>query len=343
MLPFPTLLFPVFSVPVFSGESLFPLLDPWLENTLLQSMLGEGMESEAPRLLAIPVALLLLGALFFFAWGQPHPSQALSRWSCLLPTGSETPEAFYARLYQALGETFVAQPLPLRRVSFGPRPLFATRTVLGGRPLYLQIRYSHLSYYIYVCPAPGGLFISSWLFSRYSLWEQNVLLRWLVLGVLAWLHRGLTLFGYDCIEIFETVTHQTLLDVIEAVSFEEGLPPLPTLATRPVRQSFYAALQQGAPLPQFQPLPEPPLRRESPPSRENSPGREPPPRRVRVARTASEETPAIPLAPVQASTDDEVSGRDEAGGNKTRKRARRQEPGVRLPRFYTHPSDEATQ
>lgn len=176
-----------------------------------------------------------------FSWRQPRAILTLSRWAEPVPAGDETPDGFYTTLYNALKDRLEERQLPFSAVGFGPKHLFSTRTIFGSRPVYLAIRYQHLTYYVYAAPAPGGLFVSSWLFSKYRLWEGHPILQW----VLLWKLYQQTLFQFDVTDMFHSIAHNTLMDVVNDYREEQGLAPLEEHERRPVLHSFYATMKQG--------------------------------------------------------------------------------------------------
>lgn len=192
-----------------------------------------------PYFLAFLIFVLL--ALACVSWRQPRAIFSLARWSYFVPSASETPDGFYTRLYGELQSRLEQKQLPFSAVGFGPRHMFSTRSIFGARPVYLAIRYQHLTYYVYAAPAPNGLFVSSWLFSRYTLWEDHPVLKW----VLFWRLYQMTLFQFDVLELFHGAVHHALTDVIDSYREAEGLQPLAEYEKRPALNSYYARLKQG--------------------------------------------------------------------------------------------------
>ncbi len=195
----------------------------------------------------LPLGLVLL-VLAMLSWGQPRALLALAQWSHAMPGLDEDADQFYARLFQLLEGRLGARPLPFSSLTIGPSHLWTTRTLLGGEALYLQARYQHLTYYVYACPMPGGLYVSTWLFSSMAGWEEHPLLKWLLL----WRLYRMTLFGYDAIEMFHHTVHGALMDLLDDYSRERGLPPLDEMARRPVLHGFYAKGKGLAALPATQ-------------------------------------------------------------------------------------------
>ena len=152
------------------------------------------------------------------------------------------PDEFYAKLYYNLKEQFEERQLPISSVGFGPKHLFSARTALSGRPVYLAIKYQDLSYYVYAAPAPGGLFVSSWLFSKYTIWEGHALMQ----AFMAWRQFRQTIFQADMMELFHGIAHGALTDTVDSYREEDGLAPLEEYEKRPVLHSFYARMKNGS-------------------------------------------------------------------------------------------------
>lgn len=230
----------------------------------------------------IPFGLVLL-LLALLSWGQPRALFALAQWSHAVPNLDEGADLFYARLFRLMEGRLSARPLPFSSLTIGPCHLWATRTLLGGEALYLQARYGHLTYYVYACPMPGGLYVSTWLFSSMAGWEEHPLLKWL----LAWRLYRMTLFGYDAIEMFHMTVHGTVMDLLDDYARERGLAPLDEVSRRPVLHGFYARSKGGAALPSATPasgaLPVPA-----------------PPAPARLPFEATAELPLVPPAPATA-------------------------------------------
>jgi hypothetical protein len=190
--------------------------------------------------IAFLIFILLLPACL--SWFQPRVIFALARWSDSVPSATETPDGFYTRLYNELQARLEEKQLPFSVVGFGPRHLTSNRTIFGSNPVYLTVKYQHLTYYVYAAPAPGGVFVSTWLFSKYSFWEEFNPVKWF----LFWKLFQMTLFQFDVLDLFHTVVHQTVTDLIDVYRAEEGLQPMSEYEKRPVLGSYYAKLKLGA-------------------------------------------------------------------------------------------------
>jgi hypothetical protein len=105
-------------------------------------------------------ALILIACgcvlLYFasFAYRQPRAGDRAAHWHRSLVNLDETPDRFFAQVYQALKQGLVTYDVELSGLGFGPLKLFEARSVFSHRPLYLCARYKHLTYYLYLSPMP---------------------------------------------------------------------------------------------------------------------------------------------------------------------------------------------
>jgi hypothetical protein len=197
---------------------------------------------------------LLLGIA---AWLQPHPLQALAQWSNTIWGLQERPELFYRRVsellqvrLQEVGAQIVLEnadapstaasstpPTALHGIRLNWHRLLSYRShFFFARQPYLQVRYRHLTYYLYASPLPGGFFVSTWLFSKHTNAQNNPL----KMGLLLWRLNRMTLFEADAIEMFHLALQRAVFDVVDDYCRELALPPLDDLARRPVLHGFYA-------------------------------------------------------------------------------------------------------
>jgi len=185
-------------------------------------------------LLGWALILLLLGVR---SWFQPRVVFQSDRQPQMVPAPDESPEGFYTRLYGTMKYAFETRPMPVSKVGFGHKHLFATRTIFSARPVYFQVKYSHLTYYVYAVQAPGGLFVSSWLFSKYTPLEHIPLkpIQW----ILAWIGFQQTMFQADMEGLFHSIAAAALGDVVNSYRLEQGLAPVEAHEKRPAQAAFY--------------------------------------------------------------------------------------------------------
>ena len=185
-------------------------------------------------LLGWALILLLLGVR---SWFQPRVVFQSDRQPQMVPAPDESPEGFYTRLYGTMKYAFETRPMPVSKVGFGHKHLFATRTIFSARPVYFQVKYSHLTYYVYAVRAPDGLFVSSWLYSKYTPLEHIPLkpLQFL----LSWRVFQQTMFQADMENLFHSIAAAALGDVVNSYRLEQGLAPLEAHEKRPAQTAFY--------------------------------------------------------------------------------------------------------
>ncbi len=204
-----------------------------------------------PAAVCFLVGLLVL-VLACFAYGQPRAGDRVARWHYSIPDLNETPDRFYAQVYQALRDGLERGEVPLQGLGFGPSRLFEGRTIFSQRPLYFCARYKHLSYFLYVSQTPAGCFVSSWTYSKYVKGEGES--RLTSFAAHRYFSRQ-TLFQFDALLMFNESLHAIVMEVLDRYIQEQGLKPLEEYERRPVYHAFYRnAFSQPAPQPQsFQP------------------------------------------------------------------------------------------
>ncbi|MBV9469738.1 MAG: hypothetical protein JOZ57_10900 [Abitibacteriaceae bacterium] len=181
---------------------------------------------------------LVLVALGCLSWNQPRVMNQVSYWHQSISGLHENPSLFYAQVYQRLQDGLQAGPVPLGGFGFGPTHLFETNWIFNAHPLYLEARYKHVTFYLYVAATPAGLFVSHWTFSKYTLWLEHPVLKWFVL----WYLRNQTLFQFDAVLMLSEALHGIVLEVVDGYIKAESLQPLEELERRPTLHSFYGAI-----------------------------------------------------------------------------------------------------
>jgi len=184
----------------------------------------------------IPWGLILL-YLGFRVWGQPRDKDRVSYWQMTVQGLDEDPDVFFAQVFQALKEGLASRDVQLSGMGFGPTKLFETASVLSARPLYLQAKYKHLSYYLYLGQTPTGLFLSSRVYNSFVKGEGDK-------GVLSYAalkyFQRQTMFQYDASIMFLESVHAIVLQVLDSYIEEKKLKPLEEYERRPILHAFYA-------------------------------------------------------------------------------------------------------
>lgn len=190
------------------------------------------MDSTAVLFLA-GLFLLLLGCI---AWNQPRVTDRVWHWHQTITGLEEAPDRFYAQVHQGLQAGLQVRHLPLGGMGFGPSTLFETRSILHGRPLYLEARYKHATFYLYAAPTPAGFFVSEWMFSKYITWMSHPILKWFSVFYFS----RQTLFQFDAVLMFGESIHATVLQVLDTYLEEADLQPLDEFERRPILHAFYS-------------------------------------------------------------------------------------------------------
>jgi hypothetical protein len=185
--------------------------------------------------------LFLLAALFFFVfgsrlYGQPRVKDRVGHWHHTFPDLDTQPDTIYTGVYQALRSSLQERDVALYGLGFGPTRFFARASLLAERPLYLHVRYRHLSYYLYAGQTPAGLFVSSWFYDKYLLGEQRLLAP----TKKAWRYFSKqTLFEHDAALMFVLSVHELVTGLLNEQLVEKGLQPMEELERRPILHAFY--------------------------------------------------------------------------------------------------------
>lgn len=185
---------------------------------------------------SILIGFLLL-YIGFRVWGQPLDKDRVSYWQTTVQGLDEDPDVFFAQVFQALKEGLASRDVQLSGMGFGPTKLFETRSIFSSRPLYLEARYKHLSYYLYLGQTPTGLFLSSRSYNKFVKGEGGKGI--LSYAALKYFQRQ-TMFQYDAAIIFQESVHAIVLQVLDGYIQEKKLKPLKEYERRPILHAFYA-------------------------------------------------------------------------------------------------------
>lgn len=175
--------------------------------------------------------------------GQPRANNSIWHWNYLVPGLEESPDAFYEQVHRLLQEGVQVERIPLKGLGFGPTHLFEQRTIFGDRPLYMEARYKHTTYYLYASPTPAGLYVSQWLFSKYVYHPADP---FIIRFAVAWHKYQQTLFQHDATLMFGHSMHKTVLAVLDRYIEEQGLTPLDAFERRPVLAPMYGPAMPAA-------------------------------------------------------------------------------------------------
>ena len=184
----------------------------------------------------IPLGLILL-YLGFRVWGQLLDKDRTAYWQKTVEGLDEDPDVFYGQVYQALKEGLASRDVQLSGMGFGPTKLFETQSVLSSRPLYLEARYKHLRYFLYLGQTPTGLFLSSRFYNKFIKGEGD---KSIVSYGAHKLFQRQTMFQYDADLMFQESVHAIVLSVLDSYIQEKQLKPLEEYERRPILHAYYA-------------------------------------------------------------------------------------------------------
>lgn len=180
----------------------------------------------------LAVFCLILGSI---AWGQPRAGNRVFYWHQTIAGLDETPDRFYAQVYQALRESLNLRQISLAGFGFGPTRLYEGSHIFTDRPLYLEARYKHLTYYLYASQTPAGFFVSTWMHSKYVRGDDKPTV--LPAGFRYFARQ--TLFQYDATLMFSESVHTVVLSVLDQYIQDQQLKPLEAAERVPVMHAFY--------------------------------------------------------------------------------------------------------
>jgi hypothetical protein len=191
---------------------------------------------DALWLIALGCVLLCFAA---FAYHQPRAGDQVAYWQKSVANLDETPDRFFAQVFQALREGLNTREVALTGMGFGPQKLFENRSVFSHRPLYLCAQYKHLTYYLYVSQTPVGLFLSTRMYSKYVKGSGEGM------GIATLAARRYfaqqTMFQHDALLMFQESVHSIVLQVLDRYMQEQGLQPLEEYERRPIYHAFYSS------------------------------------------------------------------------------------------------------
>ncbi|HEX8234546.1 MAG TPA: hypothetical protein VF600_01175 [Abditibacteriaceae bacterium] len=186
--------------------------------------------------------LITLGCilLYFaaFAYRQPRAGDQVAYWQKSVVNLDEMPDRFFAQVFQRLREGLNTREVALTGMGFGPQKLFENRSIFSHRPLYLCAQYKHLTYYLYVSQTPVGLFLSTWMYSKFVKGSGEGK------GIATLAARRYfaqqTMFQHDALLMFQESVHSIVLEVLDRYMQEQGLKPLEEYERRPIYHAFYS-------------------------------------------------------------------------------------------------------
>lgn len=161
-------------------------------------------------------------------------TEVISHWSTLIENFNMSPQAFYNVLSEALGKRQMPNAV-IDRISFKESHL------LSAKREYLRIRCKE-DFYFVVCGAPfgTGFFISWWLLQPPDGCLATMFSSFPVLSAIARaMVKPWTYYRIDTATMFQTATHQAVLEVLDAVLSSQNIKALPEAERKPVMKEFF--------------------------------------------------------------------------------------------------------
>jgi hypothetical protein len=164
-------------------------------------------------------------------------TEVISHWSTLIENFQTSPQEFYAQVTQALEK----RQMPNAKID---RISFFESHLLSANREYLRISCKR-DFYFAICGAPfgTGFFVSWWLLEPPDGCLASLFAPFPVLSVIArafitpW-----TYFRVDTATMFQTATHQAVLEVIDAITSAQNIKALPEAERKPVMKEFFAQM-----------------------------------------------------------------------------------------------------
>lgn len=195
---------------------------PWYEEIFYDIING--------NIVSIIISVLLL--VFIISLFKKTLKEYHSRWSTLINEFEFSTQEFYKLLREELkshGVTGIT--IETKR--------FSESSMLSGKRLYLKVLWKDYQYFICGAPFGNGFFVSSWLFYR------NPILKILISKlpfIGGWLARKLfpvTFYKIDTTSMFMTYAHQSVLNVVEAITKEKGTRTLTEAERKPTLNNIF--------------------------------------------------------------------------------------------------------
>jgi hypothetical protein len=162
-------------------------------------------------------------------------TEVISHWSTLIENFQMSPQQFYAQVTAALKK----RQMPNAKID---KISFRESHLLSARREYLRV-YCKKDFYFAICGAPFGtsFFVSWWLLQPPDGWLATLFSPFPALSLLA---RGLikpwTYYRVDTVTMFQTATHQSVLEVIDSItSATQGIRGLLESERKPVMREFF--------------------------------------------------------------------------------------------------------
>lgn len=162
-------------------------------------------------------------------------TEVLSHWNILIENFQTSPQQFYQAVTQAIEK----RQIPNARIG---RTTFKESHLLSANREYLQI-FCKKDFYFAICGAPfgTGFFVSWWLLQPPDGCLVSFFKPFPVLSAIARaLVKPWTYYRADTVMMFQTATHQAVLEVIDSItSSVQGVRGLLESERKPVMREFF--------------------------------------------------------------------------------------------------------
>lgn len=164
------------------------------------------------------------------------PTSVISHWNHMAEGLQLSVDQFYSQVEQFFG----AHQLKGTRTE---RIDLAEGGIFSARRQYLQIRRGDNVFHVCAAPFGNGFFISWWLGAVESgFWEWIATIP--VAGALfQWMLKPLTYYKIDTALMFQSVTHASVLQALEAQLSAKGLRSLSETERKPVMRDFFGQIR----------------------------------------------------------------------------------------------------
>jgi hypothetical protein len=160
-------------------------------------------------------------------------TEVISHWSTLIENFNVSPQTFYNAVTVALEK----RQMPNARID---RISFKESHLLSAKREYLRISCKN-DFYFAVCGAPfgTGFFVSWWLLEPPAGCLAALFAPFPVLSLIAKaMVKPWTYYRADTATMFRTATHQSVLEVVDAITSSQNIRMLPEAERKPVMREF---------------------------------------------------------------------------------------------------------
>jgi hypothetical protein len=163
-------------------------------------------------------------------------TEVISHWSTLIEGLQASPQQFYKALEQAVN----SRQIPNAKID---RYQLREGSLFSAKREYLRIRCKNEFYFaVGAAPFGTGFFVSWWLLQPPDGCLASLFAPFPVLSAIARaMVKPWTYYRVDTVTMFQTATHQAVLEVVDAMTAVTGIKELPAGERKPVMREFFQA------------------------------------------------------------------------------------------------------